>query len=222
MNKYLFFTLFVLIAFYSSAALSDDATNTNKIVVGAFSSNNLMGWEKEVFSEETSYVLTEINNETVLKSISANSASGLVNKITVDVKKYPYLNWRWRVESRFPSMDETKKSGDDYTARIYVVVSGGLFFWRTKALNFVWSSRNNKEVIWPNAFSPDNIRMVAVRSAEDEIGTWYTEKQNVYTALQQWVGADIHIINAVAIMTDTDNTRGETTAYYGDIYFSKE
>ena len=222
MNKCLFVFLFLLIGFYSSRALSNDVTDTNKIVVGAFSSNNLVGWEKEVFSQETSYVLTEINNETVLKSISANSASGLVKKITVDVKKYPYLNWRWRVESRFPSMDETKRSGDDYTARIYVVVSGGLFFWRTKALNFVWSSRKEKDVVWPNAFSPSNIRMVAVRSSEDKVGTWYTEKQNVYTALQQWIGGDVNIIDAVAIMTDTDNTGGQTTAYYGDIYFSKE
>ncbi|MDY6839762.1 MAG: DUF3047 domain-containing protein, partial [Thermodesulfobacteriota bacterium] len=33
-------------------------------------------------------------------------------------------------------------------------------------------------------------------------------------------GEEIQTIDAVALMTDTDNGKGEMTAFYGDIYFS--
>jgi len=215
-------SVFLLLLLYPFTTFSKDQIHDGHVVVGKFSSNKLTGWKEEVFVEETSYFLTKINNEVVLKSLSNNSASGLFKKVTVDIKKYPYLNWRWRVEDRFSSMDETQKAGDDYVARIYVVVSGGFFFWRAKALNYVWSSRMEKEAIWPNAFSPDNTRMIAVRTAEDQIGTWYAEKRNVYEELKAWIGDDVRTIDAIAIMTDTDNSGGQASAFYGDIYFSKE
>ena len=215
-------SIFLLLLLYPFTTFSKEQMQGDHVVVGKFSSNELTGWNEEVFDKETSYYLTEINNEVVLKSLSNNSASGLFKKVTVDIKKYPYLNWRWRVEDRFSSMDETQKAGDDYVARIYVVVSGGFFFWRAKALNYVWSSRMEKEAIWPNAFSPDNTRMIAVRTAEDQIGIWYAEKRNVYEELKAWVGDDVRTIDAIAIMTDTDNSGGQATAFYGDIYFSKE
>ncbi|MDZ4154108.1 DUF3047 domain-containing protein, partial [Methylicorpusculum sp.] len=34
-------------------------------------------------------------------------------------------------------------------------------------------------------------------------------------------GEDIRYIDAVAIMSDSDDSQGKVTAYYGDIYFSK-
>lgn len=195
---------------------------SDRVMVGLFSSNDLTGWNEKVFDQATSYRLTQFDDEIVLQAISNSSASGLFKKISIDIKKYPYLNWRWRIETRFPSMDETRKNSDDYAARIYLVVSGGLFFWQTKALNYVWSSRVKRENSWPNAFAPDNTRMVAVRAMDNQTGTWYSEKRNVYEALKSWLGEEVQTIDAVAIMTDSDNTDGQALAFYGDIYFSKE
>ncbi len=195
---------------------------SGRVMVGLFSSNDLTGWNEKVFDQATSYRLTQFDDEIVLQAISHNAASGLFKKISIDIKKYPYLNWRWRIETRFSSMDETQKNSDDYAARIYLVVSGGLFFWQTKALNYVWSSQAKREDSWPNAFAPDNTRMVAVRTMDDQTGTWYSEKRNVYEALKSWLGEEVQTIDAVAIMTDSDNTGGQAVAFYGDIYFSKE
>ncbi|HHJ80564.1 MAG TPA: DUF3047 domain-containing protein, partial [Candidatus Tenderia electrophaga] len=35
-------------------------------------------------------------------------------------------------------------------------------------------------------------------------------------------GEDISEINAIAIMTDSDNTQQKAVAYYGDLFFSAE
>ena len=207
---------------FTFPVFSEELIQHEKIVLGRFSSNDLTGWKEKVFENKTEYFFTKVNDQVVLKSVSNGSASGLFKEVVVDIKKYPYLNWRWRIENKFAPMDESQKAGDDYVARLYVMVSGGVFFWNTKALNYVWSSRSKKDERWPNAFAPDNNRMVAVRTADDQVGTWYSEKRNVYDAFKHEFGEEVRLIDGVAIMTDTDNSNTRATAYYGDIYFSKE
>lgn len=198
------------------------AGESARLAISDFSTQGITNWESKTFSNETVYTLEQQDKQTVLKAVSKDSASGLVKKIRIDLQQYPYLNWRWRTESRLNGLNETTKDGDDYVARVYVVVSGGLFFWRTRALNYVWSSNREKGAFWPNAFAGDNAMMLTIRSNEDERGRWYTERRNVYEDLKQYHGKEIRYIDAIAIMTDTDNSDGRATSYYGDIYFSAE
>lgn len=192
------------------------------VPVGVFSSGSLQGWKPKLFEGETTYRIETLENQRVLKAHSQQTASGLFKETTINLKEYPYLNWRWRIDQKLSESDERQKAGDDYVARIYVIYSGGLFFWRTKALNYVWSSRAERGTIWPNAFAPDNNRMIAVRSSQDNTDQWYSEKRNIFEDFKRWLGGEVVEIHAIAIMTDTDNTGSETTAFYGDIYFSKE
>ena len=64
--------------------------------------------------------------------------------------------------------------------------------------------------------------MLALRSREDSIGSWFFEKRNVKSDLTEFFGENISYIDAIAIMTDTDNSKGQVTAYYSEIYFSAE
>lgn len=216
MMKRILFSLFLATNGFSIASAEE------RLVIADFSSRSLAGWEKKVFSGETRYDLFRLDQQTVLKAVSENAASGLVKKIRVDLQQTPYLNWRWRTESRLEGMNERQKSGDDYVARIYVVVSGGLFFWRTLALNYVWSSNQVKGESWPNAFAGDNAIMLAVRSGEDDRSTWYRERRNVYEDMKRFHGKEIRFIDAIAVMTDTDNSHSRSVTYYGDIYFSSD
>lgn len=143
-------------------------------------------------------------------------------KIQIDIRKYPFLNWSWRIENRLVTENEKTKSGDDYAVRIYVVIDGGIFIWRTKAVNYVWANHATKGEIWENAFAGKHSMMIALRNRQDKLSTWYTEKRNVFEDLKRLFGTELHFIDAVAIMTDTDNSHGQVKAYYGDIYFSKE
>jgi hypothetical protein len=103
-----------------------------------------------------------------------------------------------------------------------VVVNGGAAFWQTKALNYVWSSTSPVGKVWPNAYAGANgkMTMIALRSSTDKTGTWYSEKRNILDDLKHQFGEDIQYIDAVAIMSDSDDSQGKVTAYYGDIYFS--
>ena len=198
------------------------SANTDSDGPGLFSSTGLDGWSSKSFAGNTQYTLLVQNEIQVLKATSNNNASGLFYKKRIDLQQTPFLNWRWKISSRILNNNEQTKDGDDYCARIYVVVDGGILPWKSKALNYVWSGQAETETVWPNAFLPKNAKMLATRTANDPLDTWLTEKRNVREDLRKAYGKDITHIDVVALMTDTDNSGQEVTAYYGDIYFTAE
>ena len=46
----------------------------------------------------------------------------MARPLAVDLKQTPVLCWRWRVDDVLQKADMTKKSGDDYAARVYVAL----------------------------------------------------------------------------------------------------
>jgi hypothetical protein len=214
--------VFIFMALSGSMGAKEPEKPINKLIIGDFSAGSLDQWESKEFKGSTHYELANLAGDTVLKAESAESASGLFKEQRIDLQKTPFMNWRWRLENRLGNINEQTKAGDDYAARVYVIVSGGLAFWRTRAINYVWASTSPKGKIWPNAFAGDHAMMIALRSSNDQTNIWYTEKRNILADLKQQFGEDIRSIDAVAIMTDTDNVNGKATAYYGDIYFSSE
>lgn len=218
-NNFLVFICLLMLLSISPLIYAEQAEV--KLVMGNFSSGSLEDWEEQSFKNQTHYQLVKLENTFVIKADSVDSASGLFKKQRIDLQQTPVLNWRWRIENRLNTRDERVKDGDDYAARIYVVISGGLAFWQTKAINYVWANLSTKNTVWPNAFTGDHAIMIALRSSADPTGTWVSEKRNILADLTQHFGKDIRFIDAVAIMTDTDNSRGKATSYYGDIYFTR-
>ena len=192
-----------------------------RVVVGNFSSGDINGWETKSFKGKTHYTLTDNNGGKVLKAESNNSASGMVREIKIDLKQTPVLHWSWKTEGVFENVNEQTKEGDDYPARVYVVFSGGLFFWKTRAINYVWSSNQSVGSQWANAYT-GNAQMIAVESGSKRIGRWLHEQRNVFDDYRKLFGEDAEFVDAVAIMTDTDNSGLRATAWYGDIWFSSQ
>lgn len=206
-----------------SVIIAGQALAANDTVsIGAFSLGQLDAWESKEFEGATHYRLVEDNNRKVLFADSQSSASGLFRTLRVDLDKTPYLNWSWRIENTLGNLDEKSKSGDDYAARIYVVSGGGWAFWRSRAINYVWANTSSPGSVWPNPFAGNSAVMFAVRSGNAGIGKWQTEKRNVRADIDKQFETPVRYIDAIAIMTDSDNSKRSATAYYGDIYFSKE
>ncbi|MCQ8105370.1 DUF3047 domain-containing protein [Methylomonas sp. SURF-2] len=198
------------------------AVADTKLAIGEFSQNRLEGWEHKSFKGETQYRLQPIDGMTVLTADSHAAGSGLFKEQRIDLEQTPFLNWSWRIGNRLTGLNEQSKAGDDYAARVYVVVKGGLAFWQTKAINYVWASNTKKDSVWPNAFAGDHAMMMALRGPEALLNVWQQEKRNVRADFKTLFGEDISGIDAVAIMTDTDNSGGNAAAAYGDIWFSKD
>ena len=179
MKKY--FVLLLLI-FYNYTAVAEE---TGRLNISAFSTEQLNGWKSKEFKGKTDYQIIKLDGKTVLKAESDTSASGVFKEQRIDLYKTPYLNWSWRIDTRLGKLNEQEKSGDDYAARVYVVIDGGWIFWNTKAINYVWASNTAKGEIWPNAFAGNHAMMIALRSADDQLYTWQTEKRNILQDLQR-------------------------------------
>jgi hypothetical protein len=128
---------------------------------------------------------------------------------------YPILTWRWKIEKVISKGDARRKEGDDYAARIYVVFPSKLF-WRTKAVNYIWANRLPIGEVVKNRYTSNDI-MIAVESGNSNAGKWIEERRNVLEDFRRCFGYDPPNVGAIAIMTDTDNTGEEVTAWYGII-----
>jgi len=191
-----------------------------EITVGSFAEGNLEGWTPKVFAGETHYQLVMDGGHQVLRADSNGTASGLYREMPVALDHTPYLNWSWRVADVLSNVDERSKAGDDYPARVYVVASDDIFFWRTRALVYVWSNNQPTGSSWDNAYTA-NAKVIAIRSGKPPSNIWFKEKRNVAADFRHLFGVDIDHIDAVAIMTDTDNSGQQATAWYGNLYFSE-
>ena len=218
-SKFKLEVMISLIMIVTGFAFNSSAFAKVDLFVGKFSDGSLSSWKEKSFKNTTVYKIVESDKGMVLRADSNGSASGIYRKINIDLVKTPCLIWSWKVNNILHELDETTKSGDDYPARLYVVFSGGLYFWQTLALNYVWSNGRPISSAWPNAYKKSSIN-IAVQSGPSYVGQWVQQKRNVRNDYKRFVGGDVKQADAIAIMTDTDNSGGVATAFYGDIQFS--
>ena len=219
-SKYILSLILALFSLLATDTIAD-LSNEGTIQIARFSEKDLSGWENKSFEGKTEYAIVSENQDTYLFAKSVQSASALYKKIKININDTPFLNWSWRVNQALQELNEKEKSGDDYAARIYVVFKTGYTPLSAKALNYVWSSNDAPDTHWPNAYTEKAI-MIPLRSSKDETDIWQHEKINIKKDLMQYFNKTPKYIDGVAIMTDTDNSKGTASASYGDIYFSKK
>ncbi|MEE9342631.1 MAG: DUF3047 domain-containing protein, partial [Gammaproteobacteria bacterium] len=189
--------LLCLVVFLLPAGAAENPHQKNR--VGDFSTATLDAWAEKSFVGKTDYTLVEEGTEKVLQAFCDKSASILYREIDIDLLETPWLNWSWKISSTYGDIDEKNRKGDDYPARIYVVIKTGIFPWNTFALNYVWSSSSAEGTSWKNPYT-GNASMLAVQSGEKEIGQWVNERRNVLADIQQYIDKDISSLSGVAIM----------------------
>ena len=222
------------------------AQNTPVLAVGKFSANEPGaslpdGWKPLTFKKIpklTTYELVKDGTQVVVKAVSDSSASGLTKEVRIDPKEFSIVRWRWKVENLLQKSDATRKDGDDYPARLYITFeydpekvsfgkklkykAGQALFGDIPigAISYVWETKASVGAIIDNAYT-DFVKMVVVESGPGQVGRWVDESRNIYEDYKKAFGEEPPVINGIAIMSDTDNTKERAVAYYGDIEFLK-
>ena len=172
-------------------------------------------WVEKSFKGKTHYQVAREDDQLCIKATSRSSASALYYKIKYDLKDYPVVTWRWKVDHVLTKGSALYKNGDDYAARVYVVFPSWAF-WRTKAINYIWANKLPRGQAVHNPFTA-NVVMIAVKSGSGLTGQWVDERRNVLEDYRRYFGEDPPSAGAIAIMTDTDNTGEGAVAWYGPI-----
>ena len=188
-------------------------------------------WEPLRFpsiDEDTAYSLVEHDGRVVLQADSRMSASGLITEVHVDPSRSPYLHWSWTTDPDCFSGSWRDPGTDDFPLRLFVIFaeSGGLFsfFKRLRpgfggdAILYVSDAPSQPEANRSSHLS-DRIKVVPVEEPESASG-WGWQVRNVHDDYVDLFGGALRNVAAVAVMTDTDNSRTECVSHFGDIYFS--
>jgi len=210
--------LFSVIALLVCASVTN--ADEKFIIIDDFEHGLKPQWEKKEFKGQTRYTVIKGENGHVLKAESNASASALIFRYKYDLKDFPILSWRWKVENTIKKGDESRREGDDYAARVYVIFP----HWLpplTKSINYIWANKLPVAKHVPNPFYSKAV-MVAVESGDENIGKWIAERRNVYEDYKSLFGEDPSLSGGIAIMTDTDNTGESAVAYYDDIRIEKQ
>jgi len=154
-----------------------EVARAETIILDDFSSGLSPAWKEKSFVGNTAYSLTEEDNRKCIKAVSVASASGLFYEIHFDPQKYSVISWSWKIDNVLQSGDARTRAGDDYAARVYVVFPS-VFFWKTRAINYVWANKLAKGEAITSSYTKNSI-MIAVESGGQAIGHWLHEKRNI-------------------------------------------
>ena len=170
---------------------------------------------------ETEYSIGSNENGQFLRAEAKGTASGLGQKVKIDLNKTPFINITWKIEKDLKGIDEKSKKGHDYAARVFVVKKTGLTPLSNKAVNYVFSSNNSVNESWRSPYTKSSVDYV-LSTTKDNINEWVTVKANVKEHFKKLHDLDVEELTGVAIMTDTDQTKIKAISYYQNIYFSSE
>ncbi|MFP4476053.1 MAG: DUF3047 domain-containing protein [Desulfatibacillaceae bacterium] len=190
------------------------------LVIDDFEDGLDSGWKNKSFDGHTAYEVVQKDGRKCLSARADDSASGMYYKVEFDPKEYPWLAWSWKIDGIIEKGNARTKEGDDYAARVYVVFPS-TWFWRTKAINYIWANHLEKDEVLPNAYT-DNAMMIAVETGDEQAGRWVSERRNLVEDYRRCFGGDPPKGGAVAVMTDTDDTGEFARAWYDDIALKSE
>ena len=168
---------------------------------------------------KTLYTVGSNENGNFIKSIADNSASGLGKEIKININKTPFINITWKVEKDLSGIKENTKKGHDFAARVFVIKKTGATPLSNRAINYVFSSNSKVGFNSPSPYTKKSIDNV-LASTKQNLNEWITVKANVKEDFKKFHDLDVNELDGLAIMSDTDNSKMKSVAYFQNIYFS--
>ena len=188
-------------------------------------------------TKPTAYRMATVAGVTAVEARANDSMALFARPLSVDLSSTPVLCWRWFVEAPVARGDMTKKSGDDYAARLYVAfdmpdsaLSAGTRFKLgiarrlfggnvpDAALNYVWDNRNPVGTRRKSAYT-DRAELIVAETGTARAGTWVTERVDIAADFASAFGNRPGTPIQIAIASDTDNTGSIARAAFADLRF---
>lgn len=185
--------------------------------------------------KNTAYRLENYQGKTVLSANAKRSASGLAVKLHPQSASDLWLEWEWKAVSSIPSADNTIRYTDDAPLRIMVAFDGNkaklplkekLTFEMASMLSgrdmpyatlmYIWSGKSPLDSVVDSTFT-SRIKMIAVDTGMHYTGQWRKHARDLSADYRAAFGEEPGDVIGVALLTDTDNTKSQVKAIYGDI-----
>jgi len=199
------------------------------------------GWELIPYfgTAKNKLSLSKEGKRTILRVKSIGSASGVLKRLEIDLKKFPVLVWRWKINRAVGMAIETRKVRNDAAARIRVIfgkrqpkpVKGPpeiLKFFKSFGIqpggkeprgfkiDYIWGNNllRGDVIDYPGS---KNHKMVVVESGNERANQWVWEKRNLIEDFQEFFRSSPPALIGIMVLTDTDQTNEGVIAHYSSI-----
>ena len=214
----LFLRCFIVLIIFSSSSIA------NEVKVFEFTDKELSELSVRKVrgaDNKTIYSVGSNDNGNYLKAVADNAGSGLGKEIKIDLNKTPFINITWKIEQDLSGINEKTKKGHDFAARVFAVKKTGATPLSNRAINYVFSSNVEVGENWPSPYTKKSIDNV-LSTTKENLNKWVTVKANVKEDFKKFHDLNVDELDGLAIMSDTDNSKLKSVAYYQNIYFSED
>ena len=199
------------------------------------------GWYEQVMRRDlpaTRYRLVDKEGRRVVHAVADRSTSGLRCDVDIDPRVTPWLEWDWRVDQLDVEATVASDELDDCPARVAVAFDGDLstltlreMLFREQVdlftghdlpfatLMYVWDGQAAPESVFEYPRS-GRIRYLVVESGAAHTDRWQRYRRNVVEDYRRVFGGEPGRVLSVGLLTDSDDLKSHSEAWYGDLKFS--
>ena len=140
--------------------------------------------------------------------VSKESTGSLLYDISkIDLKKYPYMIWKWRVDKLPRNADGDDADKDDQAIGIYVG-SGSTFSQNSISLRWETKTRKGKTGFVKYGMGAVKVHWRCVRNEKDGVKRWYVDECNIYEELKKIFDGKVPTENVVITISANSQSTG--------------
>lgn len=194
-------------------------------------------WQHCAFpgKKSTRYRAVRLDGREAVSSESDSAASMLRQQLRVEPSDLGKLGFSWKVPMMIAGADMTQRDSDDSPVRVLLAFEGDRSKFSAKnamlselalaltgeplpyaTLMYVWGTHSAPESVVINPRT-DRIRKLVLESGPARLGRWLDYERDIRADYEKAFGEAPGALVGIAIMTDSDNTRQKTKAWYGPV-----
>ncbi|HYB21344.1 MAG TPA: DUF3047 domain-containing protein [Thermodesulfobacteriota bacterium] len=180
------------------------------------------GWILQKGPNKESRISIEQDKQgSFLRLLSVNDTFGLEKKVSFDIRKYPYLSWRWRVLRLPREGDIRKRETDDEAGQVYVLFPRFPTMVNTQSVGYIWDS-NAPQGSSGTSTAYSKMKYFVLQSGPGKPDQWTWETRNVYEDYKKLFNEEPPEVGGLLLFVNTQHTQSPAEMEYGEIFFSTQ
>jgi hypothetical protein len=188
----------------------------------------------------TAYDFVRKDGRNTLTAKADVSASMMRRDVNIAAAKLDTVNFSWQIPELIQDADLAERDFDDSPVRIVLTFEGDKAKFSAKnamlselaqaisgeplpyaTLMYVWCNKRQPGSVVVNPRT-DRIRSIVVESGGKNLRQWLDYERHISADFEKAFGEAPGNLISVGIMTDSDNTKTQTVASYGELHFGEK
>jgi hypothetical protein len=202
-----------------------------------FNARDKIHWETVVFPGKLRTEFRRVPHEgrDSIQAESVQSASMLRQRVHIPTEQLGLIHFEWQVDTLLENANLTEPSQGDSPVRLVLAFDGDRqhFSARDAMLSELSRALTGEDMpyatlmyVWSNHLPVDTVivhprtsrvRKIVVESGPARLRQWLHYERDLQADFKRAFGEAAGPLQAIGIMTDSDNTRSRTKAWYGTI-----